>query len=202
MALVAYIRVSSVGQSLDVQRDKMLGEGVEPDHIFAEKRSGVDGSRPALKDALRFVRKGDTFLITKIDRLARSATDLLNIVKQLEDKGVYLKVIDQSIDTSSPAGRAMLQMLAVFAEFETAIRSERQMDGIAKAKADGVKFGRKAQLTAEVVAEIKLLRSNGVLIKDIMTKTGLSKATVYRALSSKEKWNLNERLTDMPEAAV
>lgn len=187
MALVAYIRVSSIGQSLDVQHGKMLAEGVEADHIFAEKRSGVDGNRPALKEALRFVRKGDTFMITKIDRLARSATDLLNIVKRLEDKGVYLKVIDQSIDTSSPAGRAMLQMLAVFAEFETAIRSERQMDGIAKAKADGVKFGRKAQLTAEVVAEIKQLRGDGVLIKDIMSKTGLSKATVYRALSDQQE---------------
>lgn len=183
MALVAYIRVSSIGQQLSVQHDKMCNAGVEPDHIFAEKKSGVDDNRPALKDALRFVRKGDTFLITKIDRLARSATDLLNIVHQLEDKGVFLRVIDQNIDTSSPAGRAMLQMLAVFAEFENSIRSERQMDGIAKAKNDGIKFGRKAQLTTEVVAEIKQMRGDGVLIKDIMKHTTLSKATVYRALA-------------------
>ncbi len=182
MTLVAYIRVSSVGQSLEVQRGKMLTLGVEPDHIFEEKRSGIDSNRPALKDALRFARKGDTFVITKIDRLARSATDLLSIVKELQQKGVELRVVDQSIDTSSPAGRAMLQMLAVFAEFETAIRSERQMDGIAKAKEKGTKFGRKPQATPDVVASIRQMRADGLLIKDIMQATGLSKASVYRAL--------------------
>jgi len=182
MTLVAYIRVSSTGQSLEVQRDKMLVLGVEPDHIFEEKRSGVDSNRPALKEALRFARKGDTFVVTKIDRLARSATDLLNIVNELKAKGVAFKVTDQDIDTGSPAGRAMLQMLAVFAEFETAIRSERQMDGIAKAREQGVRFGRKVQATDDVVSEIRRMRGEGLLIKDIMKATGLSKATVYRAL--------------------
>ena len=182
MTLVAYIRVSSIGQSLEVQRDKMLALGVEADHIFEEKRSGVDSNRPALKDALRFARKGDTFVITKIDRLARSATDLLNIVSELKTKGVSFRVLDQDIDTGSPAGRAMLQMLAVFAEFETAIRSERQMDGIAKAKEQGTKFGRKAQATDDVVSDIRRMRAEGLLIKEIMKSTGLSKATVYRAL--------------------
>lgn len=181
--LIAYIRVSSIGQSLEVQRDKMLALGVNPEYIFEEKRSGVDSNRPALKEAIRFARKGSVFVITKIDRLARSATDLLSIVQELERKGVELRVIDQNIDTTTPAGRAMLQMLAVFAEFETAIRSERQMDGIAKAKAKGVHFGRKTQATPDVVAEIKRLRGEGVLIKEIMRRVGLSKASVYRALS-------------------
>lgn len=186
MALVAYIRVSSIGQSLEVQRDKVLAFGVEPDHLFEEKRSGVDSNRPALKEALRFVRKGDTLVITKIDRLARSASDLLNIVNELKAKGVELRVLDQSIDTSSPAGRAMLQMLAVFAEFETAIRAERQMDGIAKAKENGTKFGRKPQATNGVVSDIRRMRAEGLLIKDIMKATGLSKATIYRALGGAE----------------
>jgi len=184
MALVAYIRVSSAGQSLEVQRDKVLAAGVEPGHVFEEKRSGVDSSRPALKEALRFVRKGDTFIVTKIDRLARSAIDLLSIVEELKAKEVALKVLDQSIDTSDPAGRAMLQMLAVFAEFETAIRAERQTDGIAKAKANGVRFGRKTEATPDVVADIRRMRAEGMLIKDIMNSVGLSKATVYRALGS------------------
>ncbi|MER8645086.1 recombinase family protein [Mesorhizobium sp. M1252] len=182
MALVAYIRVSSLGQSLEVQRDKMRAIGVEPDHIFEERRSGVDTNRPALKEALRFARKGDAFVITKIDRLARSATDLLQIVHQLQGKGVALRVLDQQIDTGTPAGKAMLQMLAVFAEFETAIRKERQMDGIAKAKEKGTKFGRKAQVTAEMAAEIHSMREGGLLIPEIIQKTGLSKASVYRAL--------------------
>jgi DNA invertase Pin-like site-specific DNA recombinase len=182
MAMVAYIRVSSVGQSLEVQRDAVLRAGVEADHIFEEKRSGLDSKRPALREALRFVRKGDHFVITKIDRLARSAVDLLTIVNELKAKEVALRVLDQSIDTATPEGRALLQMLAVFAEFETELRKERQMDGIAKAKADGTRFGRKPQATDDVVSEIRRMRAEGKLIKDIMKATGLSKATVYRAL--------------------
>ncbi|MCZ4089088.1 recombinase family protein [Sinorhizobium psoraleae] len=123
------------------------------------------------------------FCVSRIDRLARSATDLLNIVKELQNKGVELRVLDQSIDTSTPAGRAMLQMLAVFAEFETSIRAERQMDGIAKAKAKGTKFGRQPKATDDVTADIRKMRDDGLLIREIMTKTGLSKATVYRALA-------------------
>lgn len=184
MAMVAYIRVSSVGQSLEVQRDAVLQAGVEADHIFEEKRSGLDSARPALRDALRFSRKGDLFVITKIDRLARSAVDLLTIVNELKAKGVALRVLDQSIDTTTPEGRALLQMLAVFAEFETELRKERQMDGIAKAKADGTKFGRKPQATDDVVSDIRRMRAEGLLIKDIMKATGLSKATVYRALGT------------------
>lgn len=184
MALVAYIRVSSVGQSLEVQKHKMVQIGVQPGHIFEEKMSGLNANRPALKDAIRFARKGDTFCISRIDRLARSATDLLNIVRELREKGVELQVVDQSIDTSTPAGVALLQMLAVFAEFETSIRAERQMDGIAKAKATGIKFGRKPKATADVTEEVRRMRSDGLLIRDIMIKTGLSKATVYRVLAT------------------
>lgn len=182
MTLVAYIRVSSVGQSLDVQRDKMLALGIERDHIFAEKRSGLDSTRPALKEALRFARKGDEFIVSRIDRLARSASDLLNIVKELEAKGVTFKVLDQQIDTSTSTGKLLLGMLALIAEFETDIRKERQMDGIEKAKVRGVKFGRTKQVTPDIVADIVRLREEGSLIKDIMAKTGLSKASVYRAL--------------------
>jgi DNA invertase Pin-like site-specific DNA recombinase len=183
MAQVAYIRVSSVGQSLDVQRDKMLGLGIDREHIFEEKRSGLDNTRPALRDAIRFARKGDEFIVSRIDRLARSASDLLNIVKELEAKGVTFKVLDQQIDTSTSTGKLLLGMLALIAEFETDIRKERQMDGIAKAKEKNVKFGRKKLATPTVVSDIGAMRNDGVLIKDIMKATGLSKASVYRALA-------------------
>ncbi|MFC6446912.1 recombinase family protein [Shinella zoogloeoides] len=179
---VAYIRVSSVGQNLDVQREKAIAAGVAPENIFEEKKSGTNTNRPALKEALRFVRKGDTFIVSRIDRLARSLADLLAIVKELTDKGVSLHVLDQSIDTSNPAGRAMLQMLGIFAEFEAAIRAERQVDGIASAKDKGVKFGRKLLLTDAKIAEIAQMRRDGLMIKDIIAKTGLKKATVYKAL--------------------
>ncbi|KAB2760941.1 recombinase family protein [Brucella anthropi] len=184
MALVAYIRVSTVGQNLEVQRDRVLAHGVESDHIFEEKKSGVDSGRPALKEALRFVRTGDTFVVTKIDRLARSAADLHRIVKELEQKGVKFRVLDQNVDTDTPTGKLLLGVLALIAEFETEIRKERQMDGIAKAKETGVKFGRKAKVDQSVIDTVTRMRAEGKLIKDIMAETGLSKATVYRVLSS------------------
>lgn len=182
MAVVGYARVSSLGQSLDVQRDKLQKAGAEK--IFEEKRSGVDADRPALKRCLEYVREGDTLLFTRIDRLARSAADLLRIVRDLEKRGVMLRVLDQSIDTSDAAGKAFLGMLAVFAEFETDIRRERQMDGIAKAKATGVKFGRKRVVTDGLSNEIRAARDAGKTVPQIMKESGISRASVYRALAA------------------
>src|SRR4051794_16924973 len=104
--------------------------------------------RPWLQTLIDFARKGDTIVVTRIDRLARSITDLAAIVRTLEHKGVALRATDQPIDTATAAGRCFLQMLGVFAEFETAIRKERQMEGIAKAKAEGVYKGRKPSIDA------------------------------------------------------
>jgi DNA invertase Pin-like site-specific DNA recombinase len=138
MAVVGYARVSSVGQSLDVQLEKLKG----CDKVFREKRSGVDTGRPALKQCLEFLRDGDALLVTKIDRLARSTSDLYRIVSELGDKGVSFKVLDDpSIDTKSRTGKLVMGILALIAEFENDIRRERQMDGIAKAKDRGVKLG-------------------------------------------------------------
>jgi len=185
MALVGYARVSTLGQSLDVQKEKLEAAGV--DKLFEEKKSGVDANRPALKQCLEYLREGDTMVISRIDRLARSAEDLLRIVRELEDKGVTLKVLDQSIDTRDAAGKAFLGMLAVFAEFETNIRKERQMDGIAKAKAKGTKFGRKPALTPDMISSIRAMREEEEFtVPQIMSKTGLSKATVYRALANSD----------------
>ncbi|RSC31477.1 recombinase family protein [Agrobacterium sp. FDAARGOS_525] len=184
MALIGYARVSSVGQSLEVQRDRLLNAGVEPDHLFEEKKSGLDKERPKLKEAMRFARKGDTFLVSRIDRLARSTSDLYRIVGDLQDRGVSFKCLDQTeIDTTSKYGKLMFGILASIAEFETDLRKERQMDGIAGAKSKGVKFGRKVQLTPSVLATVQKMRADGALIREIMEATTLSKASVYRALA-------------------
>lgn len=180
MAVVGYARVSSVGQSLDVQVDKLSN----CDKIFQEKASGIDGNRPALKAALEYLREGDVFVFTRIDRLARSVSHLSTIVSELTEKGVTVKAVDQGIDTGTPEGRAMINMLATFAQFETEIRKERQAEGIAKAQDRGVKFGRKAKVTPEVQERIRAMRADGAMIKDIMADTGLSKASVYRALAN------------------
>jgi DNA invertase Pin-like site-specific DNA recombinase len=178
--LVGYARVSSLGQSLAVQVDKLEEHGCG--EIFQEKRSGTTAARPALRECLRHVRKGDILIITKLDRLARSTLDLHRILAVLKDKKVGFKVLDQSIDTTTKEGRLMFSILASIAEFETALRAERQKEGILKAQRNGVVFGRKAKLTEEQAKQMRQKRSDGVLIKDLMAEYGLSKASVYRLL--------------------
>jgi DNA invertase Pin-like site-specific DNA recombinase len=170
-----------VGQSLDVQLEKLKG----CDKVFREKRSGVDVGQPALKWCLEFLREGDTLLVTKIDRLARSTADLYRIVSSLADKGVQFKVIDDpSIDTTSRTGKLVMGILALIAEFENDIRRERQMDGIKKAQERGVRFGRKPLLISETIQKVRKLRKAGKTVPEIMRQISLSKASVYRALSA------------------
>jgi DNA invertase Pin-like site-specific DNA recombinase len=179
MASVGYARVSSTGQDLEVQIDKLA----MCERVFKEKQSAVDADRPELKRCLDYVREGDTLVVTKIDRLARSTSDLYRIVSALDEKGVAFKVIDDpSIDTTSRTGKLVMGVLALIAEFENDIRRERQMDGIAKAKERGVHFGRKLALTQDRVEQIRTLRTGGTTVPEIMRQMRLSKASVYRAL--------------------
>lgn len=180
MAKIGYARVSSYGQSLDVQ----LGKLGHCDRIFKEKQSGRSTEkREQLSLCLDYVRDGDILVITKLDRLARSTRDLLNILNTLDRKQVKLHVIDQQIDTSTPTGMLLLTMLGAIAAFENDLRSERQADGISLARRNGVKFGRKKLLTESVITELRQKRGAGLLIKDLMTHYSLSKASVYRALN-------------------
>jgi DNA invertase Pin-like site-specific DNA recombinase len=179
MAVVGYARVSSVGQSLVVQLDKLRN----CDKIFEEKQSGVDSKRPRLTDCLEYVREGDTLVVTRLDRLARSTLHLCTIADTLKRKQVNLQVLDQSIDTSDATGRLLFNMLGAIAQFETEIRAERQMDGIAKAKERGVAFGRQRKLSPEQLEELKQRRASGTLIKILMRDYRLSKSSVYRYLA-------------------
>ena len=183
MALIGYARVSSVRQSLDVQLDKLQ----HCDNIYQEKRSGASagapGARPRLEACLEYVREGDTLVVTRLDRLARSTLHLCQIADELKRKGVNLQVLDQNIDTSDATGRLLFNMLGAIAQFETEIRAERQMDGIQKAKERGVHFGRRKTLTKPQIAELQQRRKQGELIKTLMKEYGLSKASVYRYLN-------------------
>jgi DNA invertase Pin-like site-specific DNA recombinase len=161
----------------------LLGLLARCDKVFKEKRSGVDAGRPELKRCLEYLREGDALLVTKIDRLARSTSDLYRIVSLLAEKGVAFKVLDDpSIDTTSRTGKLVMGILALIAEFENDIRRERQMDGIAKAQERGVRFGRKPLLLPDKVQQIRKLRKAGRTVPEIMRQTSLSKASVYRAL--------------------
>lgn len=180
MAKIGYARVSSYGQSLDVQLDKLK----DCDRVFQEKQSArTTEARQQLTLCLDYVREGDQLVITKLDRLARSTRDLLNILNRLDQKQVKLHVIDQQIDTSTPAGMLLVTMLGAIAAFENDLRRERQADGIALAKRRGVKFGRQRALTHEQVCQLRLKRAQGLKIAELIAVYGVSKASVYRALS-------------------
>ena len=179
MALIGYARVSSVGQTLDVQLDKLK----QCDKVFQDKKSGTDSKRPRLTACLEYVREGDALIITRLDRLARSTLHLCQIAAELERKQVNLQVLDQNIDTSDATGRLLFNMLGAIAQFETEIRAERQLDGIQKAKERGVRFGRRKKLTKHQVSELRKRRQDGELIKQLMVDYNLSKASVYRYLN-------------------
>jgi len=178
--LYGYARVSSIDQDLEVQHAALKAAGC--DVIRSEKRSGTTRKgRTELETLLEFLRKGDTLVVTRIDRLARSVKDLQDIVLVLREKGVALKATEQPVDTSTPAGKAFLDMLGVFAEFETSLRRERQLEGIAKAKAAGVYKGRKPRLDP---AEASKLRAAGNGAVEIARQLKCGRASVYRLLSS------------------
>ncbi|AGY91002.1 resolvase [Spiribacter curvatus] len=178
MATYGYARVSSEGQDLTLQVESLKEWGCEI--VRQEKVSGTSTEgRKELGVLLEFLREGDELVVTRIDRLARSIRDLQNIVYELRVKGVSLKAIEQPIDTSTSAGKAFLDMLGVFAEFESNLRRERQMEGIAKAKARGVYKGRKKTIQPTQVQE---LRSEGLGATEIAKTLGIGRASVYRVL--------------------
>ncbi len=126
-------------------------------------------------------------MVTRLDRLARSTLHLCQIAEELARKQVHLQVVDQHIDTSNATGRLLFNMLGAIAQFETEIRAERQLDGIRKAKEQGVLFGRQKRLTPPQITELRRRRKKGTLIKTLMADYQLSKASVHRYLSDQEK---------------
>lgn len=179
MAIYGYARVSTTDQDLTVQQDALEKAGCEI--IRAEKVSGTSiQGRDELNTLLEFLRDGDELVVTRVDRLARSVLDLQTIVRDIKSKGVHLRATEQPIDTSTPAGKCFLDMLGVFAEFETNLRRERQMEGIAKAKERGVYKGRKPSVDKSQIIE---LHKMGLGATAITKELNISRATVYRAIS-------------------
>ena len=179
--LVGYARVSSTGQSLDIQNEALADAGCEK--VFAEKVSGRSThDREQLAMALDFVRDGDTLVVTRLDRLARSVADLHRIIERLTEKKVAFRCLNQSgVDTDSSTGRLMLAILGAVACFESDIRLERQREGIAKAKLDGKYKGRKPTVD---VTRVKTLRDDGLGPSQIAREMGIGRASVYRALAA------------------
>ncbi|MBO9423192.1 recombinase family protein [Labrenzia sp. R4_1] len=181
MTKYGYARVSSTDQDLTIQVEALRDAGCSI--IREEKVSGTSrAGRQELETLLEFLHDGDTLVVTRIDRLARSIGDLQDIVRTLKQRGVALQATEQPIDTTTAAGKAFLDMLGVFAEFETNLRRERQLEGIAKAKAKGVYKGRKPSVDAE---RVKALRADGLGASQIARQLGIGRASVYRALEKR-----------------
>lgn len=178
---VGLARVSTTDQDLTVQSDALKAAGC--DKIFGEKKSGRRADdRPTLREALDFVRTGDTLIVTRLDRLARSTQDLHNILAELDSKGVGFRCLAQTgVDTTTSTGKLTLAILGAVAAFETDLRAERQAEGIARAKAEGKYHGRSRSADYD---QINRLRRQGISPTEIAGLLGVGRTTVYRALAA------------------
>ena len=180
---IAYGRISTTDQNASSQEDALNRANV--DRLFIDTFTGTKMSRPELDKALDQLRSGDVLVITRLDRLGRSTKDLLTIVGALEDKGVQLEVLEQSIDTSTPEGKLFFTMVAAFAEFERQIMRSRTMDGLAAARARGRLGGRKPKLSEKQITEVSRLYSEGRPVQEIADLFGVSRPTVYRVMQTR-----------------
>jgi DNA invertase Pin-like site-specific DNA recombinase len=184
-----YARVSTLDQSTTVQQEAL--EEAKCDRIYEESASGTTREgRPELTRALEVLRDGDTLVVTRIDRLARSMKDLQDIVHDLKQRGVYLEATEQPIDTSTAAGKAFLDMLGVFAEFETNLRKERQLEGIAKAKTKGVYKGG-APLAEEKKEVVRRLYRQGMKPVQIIRESSVGKTSVFKIIKELKAAEVN-----------
>lgn len=176
---VGYARVSTTEQSLAVQMGELAAQQCE--RIFEDKATGTNTNRPGLTELLSFVREGDSVIVSRLDRFARSLADLFQLLQSLSDKGVSFQCVHQSIDTGSSTGKLTLAILGAVAEFENDLRRERQREGIAQAKAKGVYKGRRAVIDAQTVRQ---LASGGMGPSAIAKQLGCHRQSVYRLMAT------------------
>jgi DNA invertase Pin-like site-specific DNA recombinase len=180
--LVGYARTSTLEQEagLEAQMRDLRALGCEK--LFSEQTSSV-GARKALDAAIEFYREGDALVVTKLDRLARSVTHLGRIIETLEANGISLRILNLGVDTATPTGKLMLNVLGGVAQFEREMILERQREGIAKAKAEGAYKGRKPTARAKA-EEIKALAAQGLSMGEIAKRLGIGKGSVHRMIGS------------------
>jgi len=176
---IGYCRVSTTNQNSTPQLDLLHNAGCE--EIFQEQLSGKNSKRPELRKMLDYIRKGDMVIVTKLDRLARSTNDLLNIAEEIKNKNADLKILNIHLDTKSPTGKLMLTMLGAIAEFEREIMLERQREGIIHAKKDGKYKGRKP-IKNEIILELQSLIASGMSVTKAVSEVGIARRTYYNAL--------------------
>jgi DNA invertase Pin-like site-specific DNA recombinase len=183
MAVVGYARVSTREQHAEPQTDALTAAGCE--RTFVDHASGALAQRPALDEALRYLRSGDTLVVTKLDRLGRSVRNLKAVADELQARGVGLRALSQGIDTTTPGGRLFFHLLAAIAEFEHDLIVERTQDGLAAARARGRKGGPKFKMTPTRVRQARAMYDAGQhTVQEIADTFGVSRPTIYRHLAA------------------
>jgi DNA invertase Pin-like site-specific DNA recombinase len=184
---LGYARVSTAGQSAEAQIDALVAAGVPADRIYTDQRSGTNRDRPGLREALKVLRPGDTLVFAKLDRLARSLSDLLDIAREVEAKGANLRSLGDPIDTTTPAGRLLFQILGAVAEMEAALIRERTQAGLAAARARGRVGGRKKALSGARLDAVRVIwRDLSIPISAIEEQFKVSRRTLFRELGPRE----------------
>jgi len=180
MRKFGYARVSTSQQSLDIQVQRLLNEGVEKHRIFTDKTTGSNTDREGLKTLLMKVEHGDIVLVTKLDRLGRDTADMINLVEEFDQIGVHIKFLDDGISTEGTMGKMVITILSAVAKAERARILERTNEGRIEAKKKGIKFGRKQSIDHEKVNQLK---NDGYGATKIAQEMGISRSAVYKILN-------------------
>lgn len=195
--LIGYARVSTQDQKPQLQLDALKAAGCE--RIFEEKASGAQRERPALQEALSFLREGDTLVVWKLDRLARSLRQLIDTIEKLEERGIGLRSLTEAIDTTTSGGRLVFHIFGALAEFERSIIRERTVAGLASARARGRLGGRPRAMSPEDIAIAKTLLANAdISVKEIARRQGVSVSTLYKHIPAARSAGQETRGPDDP----
>jgi DNA invertase Pin-like site-specific DNA recombinase len=186
MTTIAYARVSTIEQTLDLQRDALLAAGAAV--IYEDKASGKNADRPELTHCLKALRAGDTLVVWRLDRLGRNLEDLIRIGRELESRGVTFKSLKEAIDTSGPAGKLIFHMFGALAEFERELIRERTLAGLAAARARGRVGGRRPVLDPKRRrAALAMMKDRAMSISEIAMHFGVSRSTLYNLNAARKQ---------------
>ncbi len=183
---IGYARVSTDDQNLDLQIDALTKDGVDPSRIFSDKMSGAKKLRPGLEDALMSTRRGDTLVVWKLDRLGRKLLDVLNRIEDMDRRGIGLRSLTETIDTTTPAGRLLMHMIAVFAEFERALTVERTRAGMRAKAARGGNVGRRRHVD-DLEEKCIVLFKRGLNMSEVARELGYKgRAAIARYFTAEQ----------------
>ena len=182
MALIGYARVSTAEQSLALQRDALAGAGCEV--VFEDQASGARADRPGLVEALGYLRRGDTLVVWKLDRLGRSMAHLIETIRSLDAKGVGFRSLTEGVDTTTPGGTLVFHLFGALAQFERDLIRERTQAGLKAAEARGRKGGRKPVVTPDKLARARAHLAAGLTVREAAARVKVGKTALYKALAS------------------